>query len=130
MILIADCGSTKTHWCLLDQNTVKKEYFTIGMNAVLLTAGEMEDIIRRELLPEMGELAAAVKEVYFYGDVWAMKYAAMLHRQSKPYLQPPTPSKPIPTCWEPLAHYAAASQVLPAFSAPAPTHVTTMAKKL
>lgn len=67
MILIADCGSTKTHWCLLDQNTVKKEYFTIGMNAVLLTAGEMEDIIRRELLPEMGELAAAVKEVYFYG---------------------------------------------------------------
>ena len=51
MILIADCGSTKTHWCLLDQNIVKKEYFTIGMNAVLLTAGEMEDIIRRELLP-------------------------------------------------------------------------------
>ena len=67
MILIADCGSTKTHWCLLDQNTVKKEYFTIGMNAVLLTAGEMEDIIRRELLLKMGELAAAVKEVYFYG---------------------------------------------------------------
>ncbi len=29
MILIADCGSTKTHWCLLDQNIVKKEYFTI-----------------------------------------------------------------------------------------------------
>lgn len=67
MILIADCGSTKTHWCLLNQNSVEKEYFTIGMNAVLLTAVEMEAIVRRELLTQMGPLAAEVEEVYFYG---------------------------------------------------------------
>lgn len=67
MILIADCGSTKTHWCLLDNNTVINEYFTVGMNAVLLTAREMEDLMRRELLPQLGGLAAGVTDVYFYG---------------------------------------------------------------
>ena len=67
MILIVDCGSTKTHWCLLNNNTVQNEYFTVGMNAVLLTAPEMEEIVRRELLPQMDTLAEAVEEVYFYG---------------------------------------------------------------
>ncbi len=67
MILIVDCGSTKTHWCLLNNNTVQNEYFTLGMNAVLLTAPEMEEIVRRELLPQMDTLAEAVEEVYFYG---------------------------------------------------------------
>ncbi|MDE5642119.1 MAG: ATPase, partial [Muribaculaceae bacterium] len=64
---IVDCGSTKTHWCLLNNNTVQNEYFTLGMNAVLLTAPEMEEIVRRELLPQMDTLAEAVEEVYFYG---------------------------------------------------------------
>lgn len=67
MILIADCGSTKTHWCLLDNNTVINEYFTVGMNAVLLTAREMEELMRRELLPRLGNLADSITDVFFYG---------------------------------------------------------------
>ncbi|MDE6097406.1 MAG: ATPase [Muribaculaceae bacterium] len=67
MILIADCGSTKTHWCLLDKKTIAAEYFTIGMNAVLLTPAEMEEIIRRELLPQTGTLTESVSEIHFYG---------------------------------------------------------------
>ena len=41
MILIADCGSTKTDWCLLDGGEIKKRIFTGGMNAVMLTGEEI-----------------------------------------------------------------------------------------
>ena len=37
MILVADCGSTKIDWCLLNNGKVEKQVFTLGMNAVMLT---------------------------------------------------------------------------------------------
>lgn len=67
MILIADCGSTKIDWCLLNGKKVEKQVFTMGMNAVTLTEEEMRGRIGAELMPELSDYAADIKEVYFYG---------------------------------------------------------------
>ncbi|MCM1033065.1 MAG: ATPase [Odoribacter sp.] len=65
MILIADCGSTKIDWCLLNNGKVEKQVFTLGMNAVMLTEEEMRQRIATELTPELA--GYPVEEVYFYG---------------------------------------------------------------
>ena len=65
MILVADCGSTKIDWCLLNDGKVEKQVFTMGMNAVMLTEEEIRQRIADELV---GELSGYdVTEVYFYG---------------------------------------------------------------
>lgn len=65
MILIADCGSTKTDWCLLNDGEVKKRVFTGGMNAVMLTEEEIAGRIADELMPQLGD--EPVDSVFFYG---------------------------------------------------------------
>ncbi|MDE6266176.1 MAG: ATPase [Muribaculaceae bacterium] len=65
MKLIADCGSTKIDWCVLDGTTTVKQVFTCGMNAIMLTEEEMAQRIRQELYPEVS--AYPIDEVYFYG---------------------------------------------------------------
>lgn len=65
MILVADCGSTKIDWCLLNNQKVEKQVFTMGMNAVMLTEEEMRARIADELVPELD--GYPVEEVYFYG---------------------------------------------------------------
>lgn len=67
MILIADCGSTKIDWCLLNGKKVEKQVFTLGMNAVMLTEEEMRARLSAELMPEMADYAAVIESVYFYG---------------------------------------------------------------
>lgn len=66
MKLIADCGSTKIDWCLIENGKVVKQVFTTGMNAVMLTEEEMAQRIASELMPELGD-AAGIEAVYFYG---------------------------------------------------------------
>ena len=51
MILIADCGSTKIDWCLLNNNKVEKQVFTLGVNAVMLTEEEMRQRFAEQLMP-------------------------------------------------------------------------------
>ena len=65
MILIADCGSTKIDWCVVENGKVVKQIFTCGMNAVMLTEEEMAERIGNELMPELGDDNIAA--VYFYG---------------------------------------------------------------
>lgn len=65
MKLIADCGSTKIDWCVLDGTTTVKQVFTCGMNAIMLTEEEMAQRIRQELYPEISDFK--IDEVYFYG---------------------------------------------------------------
>lgn len=67
MILIADCGSTKTDWCVVREGIVEKQVFTCGMNAVMLTEEEMRSRMAAELVPELGGYADAIEAVYFYG---------------------------------------------------------------
>lgn len=65
MILIADCGSTKVEWCLVNEGKAVKSLYTSGINALLMTEVEIADSIGRELMPELGDVE--VSEVYFYG---------------------------------------------------------------
>ncbi len=67
MILIADCGSTKTDWCVVREGIVEKQVFTCGMNAVMLTEEEMRSRMAAELVPELECYADAIEAVYFYG---------------------------------------------------------------
>ncbi|MDE6612491.1 MAG: ATPase [Muribaculaceae bacterium] len=67
MILIADCGSTKIDWCLLNENKVEKQVFTLGVNAVMLTEEEIRQRFAEQLMPELADYAAKVEAVYFYG---------------------------------------------------------------
>ena len=66
MKLIADCGSTKIDWCLIENGKVVKQVFTTGMNAVMLTEEEMAQRIAAELMPELGS-ADGIEAVHFYG---------------------------------------------------------------
>ncbi len=65
MKLLADCGSTKIDWCIIDGNKTVKQVFTGGMNAIMLTEEEMAQRIADELMPEIKDIP--VDEVYFYG---------------------------------------------------------------
>lgn len=67
MILIADCGSTKIDWCVVRDGKVEKQVFTCGMNAVMLTEEEMRTRIASELVPDLGDRAAQIDTVCFYG---------------------------------------------------------------
>ena len=65
MILIADCGSTKIDWCIVNNGKVEKQVFTMGMNAIMLTEEEMRSRIADELMPEIS--GYSIEAVHFYG---------------------------------------------------------------
>ena len=65
MILIADCGSTKIDWCVLNGKEKVAQVFTCGMNAMMLTEEEMFETIKKELVPQLNGME--ITEVYYYG---------------------------------------------------------------
>ena len=69
MILIADCGSTKIDWCLIDgsNSTAVHRFQTVGMNAVMLTCDEMKQRMESEAAPCLKDWSAKIDRVYFYG---------------------------------------------------------------
>ncbi len=67
MKLIADSGSTKVEWCILDYDKPVRQIFTSGFNALMLTEEEIAQYLDDELMFQLGDLAKEVTEVYFYG---------------------------------------------------------------
>lgn len=65
MKLIADSGSTKIEWCVLDNGKVVKQVLTEGINAVLLTEEEIALTIGQQLVPHVAGLP--IDEIYYYG---------------------------------------------------------------
>lgn len=66
MKLIADCGSTKIDWCLLNADgTAARRFITTGINAVMLTEEEIRERLQAEVTPQLA--GAGVREVFFYG---------------------------------------------------------------
>ena len=65
MILIADSGSTKTDWCVVENGELVQRIFTKGTNPFFQSEEEISNEIATALLPELktNELDA----VYFYG---------------------------------------------------------------
>lgn len=62
--LIADGGSTKTEWCLLDGKS-KKKILTQGMSPYFVSSAQIQVIIEKELKPKLKNVIP--DEVYFYG---------------------------------------------------------------
>ncbi len=62
--LIADSGSTKTEWCLLDGKK-KSIINSQGMSPYFISEAEMVHIITAEVLPFLKK--AVIEEIYYYG---------------------------------------------------------------
>ena len=62
--LIADSGSTKTEWCLLNgkKNTI---IHSQGMSPYFISDVQMEAILRQEVLPHLKKIL--VEEIFYYG---------------------------------------------------------------
>jgi glucosamine kinase len=62
--LIADSGSTKAEWCLIDGKK-KKTIFTQGLSPYFLTSEQIQQVLEKELLPKLKQVQP--DEVFFYG---------------------------------------------------------------
>jgi glucosamine kinase len=68
MILIADSGSTKTDWRLIDDEQKIHQYTTQGTNPYFQTKDQISEIVRSELLPQLSIRPETFHpEIYFYG---------------------------------------------------------------
>ena len=69
MILIADSGSTKVHWCLVTASGQCSDVFTDGINPLFQTCDAMRNSICNQLLPKISSLlwAGTLTHVFFYG---------------------------------------------------------------
>ncbi|MCL1943243.1 MAG: ATPase [Candidatus Azobacteroides sp.] len=65
MILLADSGSTKTHWSLVQNGLPEQEAYTSGINPFYQSREEIEQEIESMLLPQIDP--KGVEHVYFYG---------------------------------------------------------------
>jgi N-acetylglucosamine kinase-like BadF-type ATPase len=65
MILLADGGSTKVDWCVVDSGQLVKQVFTKGANPFFRTQEEISEEIGRVLMPEIGEYP--IEAACFYG---------------------------------------------------------------
>lgn len=65
MILIADSGSTKTHWVLISAKNTVDEVFTKGINPFYQDEKDIADEIELHLIPSLS--TTSVSEIYFYG---------------------------------------------------------------
>jgi len=64
MILVADSGSTKTEWALIDDNNVVCEFKTIGLNPVFVSS---KDILIELNQSKIIEYSLKVDEIHFFG---------------------------------------------------------------
>jgi len=65
MLLIADSGSTKTQWCLVNEGEIIKQIFTKGINPFYQSESEIKSEIELTLLPEL--LGEKIDRICFYG---------------------------------------------------------------
>ena len=63
-ILIADSGATKCEWCLLHGGK-KKIIYTQGISPYFLSDLQIEDLLRKDLVPKLRGLV--IDKVYYYG---------------------------------------------------------------
>ena len=66
MILIADSGSTKTDWAVVEDGRMVLALATQGINPFHQERGNIETVIEEELLPKMGNIEP--EGIFFYGS--------------------------------------------------------------
>lgn len=77
-ILIADSGSTKTDWCLIEDRTSVGLTATAGINPFFQPEEEIRQKLTDELLPQLPE--GAIRSVHFYGAGCTPEKASVLQR--------------------------------------------------
>lgn len=80
MQLIADSGSTKTQWCLLQGTDIVKEVFTDGINPFYQTQEEITKEIQEQVLPQLNY--PEIEQVHFYGAGCAFPDKKKIVRES------------------------------------------------
>jgi N-acetylglucosamine kinase-like BadF-type ATPase len=63
--LIADCGSTKADWCLLGAGAPTR-YQTSGISPFFLNAQQIQELLEKELLPQLPP-DIQIDEIHYYG---------------------------------------------------------------
>ena len=86
MILIADSGSTKTDWCVVENGQPIQQISTKGINPFFQSEEEISNEIATSLLPQLK--TNALDAVYFYGAGCGFPdKIAMVHRAITKHLQ-------------------------------------------
>lgn len=69
MKLIADSGSTKTHWALVTRSGQRSDFFTEGLNPFHRSEEDIRRVLSDVLLPQMGKFLwiGPIDEIAFYG---------------------------------------------------------------
>ena len=65
MILLAESGSTKTEWCMVDRNGIAEHFLSDGINPFFQTRKEISRCIRLQLPPVF--FKTKFSTIYFYG---------------------------------------------------------------
>ena len=65
MILIADSGSTKTDWCVVEHGQLIQQIFTKGTNPFFQSEEEISNEIATALIPQLK--TNKFEAVHFYG---------------------------------------------------------------
>jgi len=81
--LIADSGSTKTEWCVLDGNK-KRMINTQGLSPYFLTGNQIKAVLEKELLPKIKN--TSVTEIFFYGTGCSNPANVVVVKESLKYL--------------------------------------------
>jgi N-acetylglucosamine kinase-like BadF-type ATPase len=66
LTLIADSGSTKTDWVLINRNEVLSNLKTIGFNPYFQTKDQIAKEIKNTLVPDLKDFSK-IDQVYYYG---------------------------------------------------------------
>lgn len=65
LMLVADCGSTKTDWAVCSGGVIHRRFQTSGFNAIVTPESEIGRVIREEVAPNVGGMSFC--GVFFYG---------------------------------------------------------------
>lgn len=65
MILLADSGSTKTDWCVVEEGRIVRRFHTKGINPFFQSEEEVVKELENSLIPQLEGIA--VSYVWFYG---------------------------------------------------------------
>jgi N-acetylglucosamine kinase-like BadF-type ATPase len=92
MILIADSGSTKTEWVLLEGKQIIREVNTFGINPYFMTVEQMGTILQNELLPQLQQNDTSnIDTLFYYGAGCSSDEKCGMISQSLKYFFPNTP---------------------------------------
>lgn len=79
-ILLAESGSTKTAWILIEGSKLIKKFETVGFNPFYYKSESLSDLLQHYVLPEMTDFTPQF--VYYYGAGCSTEYNCNLIRNA------------------------------------------------